>query len=71
MNEMIDLPFEQRGMQALKEHEEIEKKCGVKFGAEFNFPMYNQLPPDILLALEVLKKHNPVFKITVADAKGQ
>ena len=54
--------FMEEIMRYLKNH-------NLKFGCEIDFPMYKIHPPEIDLAIEVLKRHGMTIKVTINPAK--
>lgn len=50
-----------------KEKKELGKKYNITENIELVFPMYNQLPHELQLAVIVIQKHNPNFLVTVKE----
>lgn len=61
--------LQDRVKQVESEISPILKKYNVILGAIPHFPIYNQLPVEVNLALEVLKKHGVQYTIAFKEGK--
>lgn len=50
-----------------KEYQALLVKYNLKPSVHITFPIYNVLPKEIELALEVIKKHDPVYRIAYTN----
>lgn len=53
-----------------KEKKELGKKYNVVENIELVFPMYNQLPHELQLAVVIIQKHNPNFLVTAKEVES-
>ena len=51
----------------VKELETLKNKYNLDFTVHLDFKMYKELPTDLKLALEVIRKHNPSFDYYIGN----
>lgn len=64
-----DLPLAERIAAFEQGLKDLRERLGLELSPQIDFPIYKQLPPEVQLALEVIKKHGGVYVTSYIDRK--